>query len=63
MGQYLDVAGNQKCHSCPEGTYSVGNGIRYDNWEKIPEEFTTTKTGVVSFRRKGQTCDNSTRAQ
>ncbi|XP_059150434.1 endosome/lysosome-associated apoptosis and autophagy regulator family member 2-like isoform X2 [Physella acuta] len=38
-GQYLDIQGKQDCLPCPAGTYSLGGGIRFDEWEKLPTGF------------------------
>ncbi|XP_063436075.1 endosome/lysosome-associated apoptosis and autophagy regulator family member 2-like isoform X3 [Mytilus trossulus] len=46
-GQYLDISGDQECKHCQSGTFSLGDGIRFENWEKIPEGFTST---AESFR-------------
>ena len=32
-GEYLDVNGDQECKKCSSGTYSVGDGVRYDQWD------------------------------
>ena len=41
-GQYLDLQGDQVCHNCAAGTYSLGGGVRYDDWEKMPSDFSTS---------------------
>ncbi|KAL8583433.1 hypothetical protein ACOMHN_057889 [Nucella lapillus] len=41
-GQYLDLKDDQTCQPCPAGTYSLGGGVRFDDWEKIPDSFTVT---------------------
>lgn len=38
-GQYLQVQGNEECHPCGAGTYSLGGAVRYDEWEKLPTGF------------------------
>lgn len=38
-GQYLDIQGDQECHSCPKGTYSLGGGVRFDSWDHLPPGF------------------------
>ncbi|XP_053313800.1 endosome/lysosome-associated apoptosis and autophagy regulator 1 [Spea bombifrons] len=39
-GEYLDMT-EQKCTPCLEGTYSLGTGVRFDDWTKIPDGFTS----------------------
>ncbi|XP_033745153.1 UPF0577 protein KIAA1324-like homolog isoform X1 [Pecten maximus] len=38
-GQYLNMT-DQVCSPCPPGTYSLGGGARFDEWDKIPQGFT-----------------------
>ncbi|BFZ10557.1 hypothetical protein BsWGS_13596 [Bradybaena similaris] len=38
-GEYLDIQGDQQCHACPAGTYSLGGGQRFDEWNKLPPGF------------------------
>ncbi|GFR88566.1 UPF0577 protein KIAA1324-like homolog [Elysia marginata] len=38
-GEYLDVQGDQECHACSAGTYSLGGGIRFNEWSELPEGF------------------------
>ncbi|XP_064604934.1 endosome/lysosome-associated apoptosis and autophagy regulator family member 2-like isoform X3 [Liolophura sinensis] len=37
-GQFLDIQ-DQECHACKPGTYSLGGGIRYDDWTSLPQGF------------------------
>ncbi|XP_018432286.1 PREDICTED: UPF0577 protein KIAA1324 homolog [Nanorana parkeri] len=39
-GQYLDMA-LQECTPCGTGTYSLGTGVRFDEWEELPPGFTS----------------------
>lgn len=39
-GEYLDIRKSQECISCPSGTYSLGGGIRFEDWDHIPDGFT-----------------------
>ena len=48
-GNFLDIDGDQQCKPCPAGTYSMGGGIRFEDWEKLPKGF-SVKT--ESFRHK-----------
>ncbi|ESP03535.1 hypothetical protein LOTGIDRAFT_81462, partial [Lottia gigantea] len=43
-GEYLDLE-KQECEKCPAGTYSLGGGLRFDDWEKLPSGFTITTEG------------------
>jgi len=38
-GEYLDISADQECHPCPAGHYSLGGGIRYDDWDVVPTGF------------------------
>ncbi|OWF54250.1 UPF0577 protein KIAA1324-like homolog isoform X2 [Mizuhopecten yessoensis] len=38
-GQFLNMT-DQVCNPCPPGTYSLGGGARFDEWDKIPQGFT-----------------------
>ena len=51
-GEYLDTQGDQECHQCQPGTYSMGGGVRFDDWEAIPDGFTTKAEafGLGSFK-------------
>ncbi|KAM8977271.1 endosome/lysosome-associated apoptosis and autophagy regulator 1 [Pelodytes ibericus] len=42
-GQFLDMS-VQKCTPCAEGTYSLGTGVRFDEWEELPHGFTSIST-------------------
>ncbi|KAG0717321.1 UPF0577 protein KIAA1324-like [Chionoecetes opilio] len=39
-GWYFSV-GELECASCPNGTYSLGGGVRYDSWQTLPSGFTS----------------------
>ncbi|XP_076469611.1 endosome/lysosome-associated apoptosis and autophagy regulator family member 2-like isoform X2 [Babylonia areolata] len=41
-GQFLDLHDEQTCQPCPAGTYSLGGGVRFDDWETIPDSFSVT---------------------
>ena len=41
-GQYLDLTNDQECKSCPPGTYSLGDGERFEEWNTIPDGFTSS---------------------
>ncbi|CAK8671048.1 unnamed protein product [Clavelina lepadiformis] len=44
-GQFLDLK-TQQCKECPVGTYSLGSGIRFDNWEELPDRFTSSSESI-----------------
>lgn len=47
-GEFFDMKA-QVCSQCPAGSYSLGNGIRFDRWDEIPEEFSVTTSMPASF--------------
>ncbi|KAI8782239.1 UPF0577 protein KIAA1324, partial [Biomphalaria glabrata] len=56
-GEYLDIQGDQQCHPCPAGTYSLGGGIRYNEWDILPTGFAVkveqlAQDGLSGWRRK-----------
>jgi len=38
-GQYINIQEDQNCHACPAGTYSLGGGVRFEDWDHIPSGF------------------------
>ena len=37
---YVDVTSKTlECKKCPKGTYSVGVGVHFNNWDKLPTGF------------------------
>lgn len=44
-GQYLNIQGDQECHPCPAGSYSLGGGLRFEVWDDLPEGFTNKVEG------------------
>ena len=38
-GQYINIQADQECHSCPAGTYSLGGGVRFEDWDHLPSGF------------------------
>ncbi|XP_056655440.1 endosome/lysosome-associated apoptosis and autophagy regulator family member 2 isoform X2 [Monodelphis domestica] len=61
-GEYLEMK-NQVCSKCEEGTYSLGSGIKFDEWDELPAGFSNvatfmdTETGPTE--NKPDSCDNS----
>ncbi|XP_072097055.1 endosome/lysosome-associated apoptosis and autophagy regulator family member 2 [Mobula birostris] len=42
-GEFLDLS-SQTCKKCSAGTYSLGSGIRFDEWDNLPPGFSTVST-------------------
>uniref|UniRef100_A0A8C0H7G3 Endosome-lysosome associated apoptosis and autophagy regulator family member 2 n=1 Tax=Chelonoidis abingdonii TaxID=106734 RepID=A0A8C0H7G3_CHEAB len=61
-GEYLEMK-NQMCSKCAAGTYSLGSGIKFDEWDDLPAGFsnvaTFMDTAVESAENKADSCDNS----
>ena len=39
-GHYVDVTSKTlECKACAKGTYSVGGGVRFSDWDKLPTGF------------------------
>lgn len=47
-GEFFDMNA-QACSQCPAGTYSLGDGIRYDRWDEMPEDFFVWTSAPASF--------------
>ncbi|XP_061908878.1 endosome/lysosome-associated apoptosis and autophagy regulator 1 [Entelurus aequoreus] len=39
-GEFLDMR-TQQCQKCAAGTYSLGTGVAFDEWDKLPTGFVT----------------------
>uniref|UniRef100_A0A8C9U582 Endosome-lysosome associated apoptosis and autophagy regulator family member 2 n=1 Tax=Scleropages formosus TaxID=113540 RepID=A0A8C9U582_SCLFO len=46
-GEFLEMSA-QQCTPCVAGTYSLGSGIRFDEWDDIPVGFTSLATYLDS---------------
>uniref|UniRef100_A0A8C3YBV7 Endosome-lysosome associated apoptosis and autophagy regulator 1 n=1 Tax=Catagonus wagneri TaxID=51154 RepID=A0A8C3YBV7_9CETA len=44
-GEFLDMK-DQSCKPCAEGRYSLGTGIRFDEWDELPHGFATLSTNM-----------------
>lgn len=59
-GEYLEMK-NQVCSKCAEGTYSLGSGIKFDEWDELPAGFsnvaTFMDTAVGSVENKANSCN------
>uniref|UniRef100_A0A0B7AI94 MRH domain-containing protein n=1 Tax=Arion vulgaris TaxID=1028688 RepID=A0A0B7AI94_9EUPU len=64
-GEYLDIQGDQECHHCPPGTYSLGGGIRFDEWDELPSGFAVKTEHVTpsSWGSKIQHKENCSRSE
>ncbi|VDM92026.1 unnamed protein product [Litomosoides sigmodontis] len=49
---YFDIV-TQQCQLCPKGTYSLGNGIRYDAFDQIPPNFEMENVNILPERNVG----------
>uniref|UniRef100_A0A8D0YJ82 Endosome-lysosome associated apoptosis and autophagy regulator 1 n=2 Tax=Sus scrofa TaxID=9823 RepID=A0A8D0YJ82_PIG len=44
-GEFLDMK-DQSCKPCAEGRYSLGTGIRFDEWDELPHGFASLSTNM-----------------
>nr|XP_033774668.1 UPF0577 protein KIAA1324 homolog isoform X2 [Geotrypetes seraphini] len=44
-GEFLDMK-EQTCKPCAEGTYSLGTGVRFNDWDDLPKGFTNVATNL-----------------
>nr|XP_030724764.1 UPF0577 protein KIAA1324 homolog isoform X3 [Globicephala melas] len=44
-GEFLDMK-DQSCKPCAEGRYSLGTGIRFDEWDGLPHGFASLSTNT-----------------
>ncbi|XP_069483927.1 endosome/lysosome-associated apoptosis and autophagy regulator family member 2 isoform X2 [Ambystoma mexicanum] len=62
-GEYLNMM-DQLCSKCAAGTYSLGTGIQFDEWDELPTGFSNIATfmdsPMGSSPDKPVSCDNST---
>ncbi|KAG2468161.1 K1324 protein, partial [Polypterus senegalus] len=59
-GEYLEMK-NQECLKCSAGTYSLGTGIRIDEWDTLPPGFSNfAMTPTFEFHMSESNCSNST---
>ncbi|XP_065829270.1 endosome/lysosome-associated apoptosis and autophagy regulator family member 2-like isoform X2 [Oscarella lobularis] len=58
-GTYLQKEGDQECHLCPPGEYSLGGGVRYDDWDVVPEEFSQKTVRSFDFAVEGLNCNGT----
>ncbi|XP_078500344.1 endosome/lysosome-associated apoptosis and autophagy regulator 1 isoform X2 [Lissotriton helveticus] len=61
-GEFLDMK-NQSCTPCTEGTYSLGTGVRFDEWSELPHGFENLANKYEaedSFSENLENCSTST---
>ncbi|XP_028265499.1 UPF0577 protein KIAA1324 isoform X2 [Parambassis ranga] len=57
-GEFLDMQ-SQQCQKCAAGTFSLGTGVAFDEWDTLPTGFVTH--GVTTNEGNAHTdCSNST---
>ncbi|MGH0155790.1 UNVERIFIED_CONTAM: hypothetical protein FKN15_006629 [Acipenser sinensis] len=61
VGEFLEMS-TQQCTPCAAGTYSLGSGIWFDEWDDLPPGFTNLATYMDNGPGSDETvsCDNST---
>ncbi|XP_006899402.1 PREDICTED: UPF0577 protein KIAA1324 homolog isoform X2 [Elephantulus edwardii] len=60
-GEYLDMK-DQSCKPCAEGRYSLGTGIRFDEWDELPHGFANLATNLemeVGITESIENCTSS----
>ncbi|XP_040391497.1 endosome/lysosome-associated apoptosis and autophagy regulator 1 isoform X2 [Cygnus olor] len=58
-GEFLDMKA-QSCKPCAEGTYSLGTGVRFDEWDEVPHGFANVATNLEVDDSFGDTVENCT---
>ncbi|NXL68573.1 K1324 protein, partial [Chordeiles acutipennis] len=58
-GEFLDMKA-QRCQPCAEGTYSLGTGIRFDQWDEVPHGFANVATNLEVADGFGDAVENCT---
>ncbi|XP_053572480.1 endosome/lysosome-associated apoptosis and autophagy regulator family member 2 [Bombina bombina] len=61
-GEFLEMK-SQLCSKCAAGTYSLGTGIKFDEWSNMPPGFTNVatfmETNIEFSGSKPDSCNNS----
>lgn len=55
-GEFLEMSA-QECTQCAAGTYSLGSGLRLDEWDDIPPGFSSLATSPDG--QNASTCSRS----
>ncbi|XP_020660952.3 endosome/lysosome-associated apoptosis and autophagy regulator 1 isoform X1 [Pogona vitticeps] len=58
-GKFLDMK-DQSCKPCAEGTYSLGTGIRFDEWDELPHGFASVATNLEMDSSLSESLGNCT---
>ncbi|KAM9520177.1 endosome/lysosome-associated apoptosis and autophagy regulator 1 isoform 2-T2 [Guaruba guarouba] len=58
-GEFLDMKA-QRCRPCAEGTYSLGTGVRFDEWDEVPHGFASVATSLDGDDGFGDAVENCT---
>uniref|UniRef100_A0A7N4PG05 Endosome-lysosome associated apoptosis and autophagy regulator 1 n=1 Tax=Sarcophilus harrisii TaxID=9305 RepID=A0A7N4PG05_SARHA len=61
-GEFLDMK-DQSCKPCAKGRYSLGTGIRFDEWDELPHGFATLANNLEideDFTETSENCTSST---
>ncbi|XP_075998687.1 endosome/lysosome-associated apoptosis and autophagy regulator family member 2 [Genypterus blacodes] len=59
-GEFLEMSA-QECTQCAAGSYSLGSGIRFDQWDSMPAGFSSLATSLENSPQgdDGITCNSS----
>uniref|UniRef100_A0A8B9PTK3 KIAA1324 n=1 Tax=Apteryx owenii TaxID=8824 RepID=A0A8B9PTK3_APTOW len=58
-GEFLDMKA-QACQPCAEGTYSLGTGVRFDEWDEVPRGFANVAANLEAGDGFGDSPANCT---
>ncbi|XP_032566532.1 UPF0577 protein KIAA1324 homolog isoform X2 [Chiroxiphia lanceolata] len=56
-GKFLEMQA-QSCRPCAAGTYSLGTGVRFDEWDEVPRGFANVATNLELQEGPGNTAGN-----
>ncbi|KAM7414457.1 hypothetical protein PAMA_019331 [Pampus argenteus] len=59
-GEFLEMSA-QECTQCAAGSYSLGSGVRFDQWDSMPAGFSSLATSLENSPRRDDTltCNSS----
>uniref|UniRef100_A0A8D2CTE9 Endosome-lysosome associated apoptosis and autophagy regulator 1 n=1 Tax=Sciurus vulgaris TaxID=55149 RepID=A0A8D2CTE9_SCIVU len=58
-GEFLDMK-DQSCKPCAEGRYSLGTGIRFDEWDELPHGFASLSANMEMDESATESTENCT---
>uniref|UniRef100_A0A2K5R730 Endosome-lysosome associated apoptosis and autophagy regulator 1 n=1 Tax=Cebus imitator TaxID=2715852 RepID=A0A2K5R730_CEBIM len=58
-GEFLDMK-DQSCKPCAEGRYSLGTGIRFDEWDELPHGFASLSANMELDDSAAESTENCT---